>query len=181
MAKIAVIYYSSTGANYQLAQWAEEALKEAGAEVKLLKVRETAPMEAIESNPNWKKHYEETKDVPEASTDDLDWADGFVFSVPTRFGNVPAQVKQLLDEAGGLWAQGKLVNKVVTAMTSAQNPHGGQEQTLTALYTSMFHWGAIVVTPGYSAEEVFAAGGNLMAQARQWMEKEISKMMLKKL
>ena len=159
MAKIAVIYYSSTGANYQLAQWAEEALKEAGAEVKLLKVRETAPMEAIESNPNWKKHYEETKDVPEASTDDLDWADGFVFSVPTRFGNVPAQVKQLLDEAGGLWAQGKLVNKVVTAMTSAQNPHGGQEQTLTALYTSMFHWGAIVVTPGYSAEEVFAAGG----------------------
>lgn len=85
MAKIAVIYYSSTGANYQLAQWAEEALKEAGAEVKLLKVRETAPMEAIESNPNWKKHYEETKDVPEASTDDLDWADGFVFSVPTRF------------------------------------------------------------------------------------------------
>lgn len=115
MAKIAVIYYSSTGANYQLAQWAEEALKEAGAEVKLLKVRETAPMEAIESNPNWKKHYEETKDVPEASTDDLDWADGFVFSVPTRFGNVPAQVKQLLDEAGGLWAQGKLVNKVVTA------------------------------------------------------------------
>lgn len=66
--------------------------------MKLLKVRETAPMEAIESNPNWKKHYEETKDVPEASTDDLDWADGFVFSVPTRFGNVPAQVKQLLDE-----------------------------------------------------------------------------------
>lgn len=52
------------------------------------------------------------------------------------------------------------MNKVVTAMTSAQNPHGGQEQTLTALYTSMFHWGAIVVTPGYSAEEVFAAGGN---------------------
>ncbi|PKR78253.1 NAD(P)H:quinone oxidoreductase, type IV [Halalkalibacillus sediminis] len=160
MTKMAVFYYSSTGANYQLAQWAESALKEAGAEVKLVKIPETAPMEAIEQNPAWKKHYEETKDVPEASIDDLEWADGYIFSVPTRFGALPSQAKQFIDMAGGLWGEGKLVNKVVSGMTSAANPHGGQEQTLTNLYTSMYHWGAIVVPPGYSDNVIFGSGGN---------------------
>ncbi|RPF50146.1 NAD(P)H:quinone oxidoreductase [Aquisalibacillus elongatus] len=160
MAKIAVLYYSSTGANYQLAQWAEGALSEAGAEVKFLKIPETAPEDAIAQNPAWQKHYEATKDVPEASPDDLDWADGFIFSFPTRFGNVPGQVKQFMDICGGLWAQGKLVNKVCSAMTSAQNPHGGQEQTLSNFYTSMFHWGCIIAGPGYTDDVIFASGGN---------------------
>lgn len=160
MAKLAIIYYSSTGTNYKLAKWAEEAAKEAGAEVKVLKVPENAPQEAIEQNPAWKEHLEATKDVPEATNDDLEWADGYIFSVPTRFGNVPGQVKSFLDAAGGLWFQGKLVNKVVSAMSSAQNPHGGQEQTITNLYTTMFHWGAIVAAPGYSDNSIFGAGGN---------------------
>ncbi|WP_027963830.1 NAD(P)H:quinone oxidoreductase [Halalkalibacillus halophilus] len=160
MTKMAVFYYSSTGANYQMAQWAEQGLKEAGAEVKLVKIPETAPKEAIDQNPAWKKHYEATQDVPEAQVDDLEWADGYVFSIPTRFGNVPGQVKTFMDMAGGLWAQGKLVDKVVTAMSSAQNPHGGQEQTITNFYTSIYHWGGIVVAPGYTDEQIFAAGGN---------------------
>ncbi|MFD1017717.1 NAD(P)H:quinone oxidoreductase [Thalassobacillus hwangdonensis] len=160
MAKLAIFYYSSTGTNYKMAQWAEAAAKEAGAEVKLLKIPETAPMSAIEQNPAWKEHYEETKDVPEAKIDDLDWADGYIFSVPTRFGNVPAQAKQFFDMAGGLWFQGKLVNKVVSAMTSAQNPHGGQEATILNLYTTMFHWGAIIASPGYTDDSIFAGGGN---------------------
>ncbi|KGP90007.1 NAD(P)H:quinone oxidoreductase, type IV [Pontibacillus chungwhensis BH030062] len=160
LTNIAVVYYSSTGTNYKLAKWAEEAAKEAGAEVKLVRVAETAPEEAIAQNPAWKQHLEETKDVPVASNDDLEWADGFIFSVPTRFGNVPAQVKSFLDATGGLWFNGKLVNKVVSAMSSAQNPHGGQEQTITNLYTTMFHWGAIVAAPGYSDQSVFAGGGN---------------------
>ncbi len=63
--KLAMIYYSSTGTNYQLAKWAEEAAKEAGvAEVRLQKVKELAPKEAIAANEEWKKHLEETKDVP---------------------------------------------------------------------------------------------------------------------
>ncbi|MCT2535534.1 NAD(P)H:quinone oxidoreductase [Aquibacillus koreensis] len=160
MTNIAIFYYSSTGTNYQLSKWAEEALQESGAEVKVRKIKELAPEEAIAQNPAWKKHYEETKDVPEASMDDLEWADGIIFSVPTRFGNVPAQVKQFMDTAGGLWAQGKTVNKVVSAMSSAQNPHGGQEATILHLYTSMFHWGAIIAAPGYTNQELFAAGGN---------------------
>lgn len=158
--KLAIIYYSATGANYQLAQMAEEGAKEAGAEVKVLKVAELAPAEAIASNPAWKAHADATQDVPTASIDDLVWADAIIFSSPTRFGNIASQMKQYFDLAGGPWAEGKLVNKVVSAMSSAQNPHGGQEQTVLAMYTTMFHWGAIIASPGYTDGSIFAAGGN---------------------
>ncbi|WP_062049796.1 NAD(P)H:quinone oxidoreductase [Bacillus sp. JCM 19034] len=158
--KLAVIYYSSTGTNYQLAKWAEEGGKEAGAEVKVRKVPELAPQEAINSNEAWKAHYEQTKDVPEVTLDDLEWADALIFSVPTRFGNVPAQMKQFLDTTGGLWANGKLVNKVVSAMASASNPHGGHEATILSLYTTMYHWGAIIASPGYTDPIQFTSGGN---------------------
>ncbi|SDJ42407.1 NAD(P)H:quinone oxidoreductase [Salimicrobium halophilum] len=159
--KLAIIYYSSTGTNYQMAKWAKDEAEKQGAEVKLVRAPELAPMEAIEQNPAWKEHFEATKDVvPEAKVDDLEWADAFIISAPTRFGNVPAQIKQFFDMAGGLWAQGKLVNKVASAMSSAQNPHGGQEATILNIYTTMYHWGAIVVSPGYSDDAIFAAGGN---------------------
>ncbi|GIN62176.1 NAD(P)H dehydrogenase (quinone) [Robertmurraya siralis] len=158
--KLAVIYYSMGGTNYQLSKWAEEGAKEVGADVKVLKVPELAPESAIESNPAWKAHVEATKDVPEVTLDDLEWADAIIFSVPTRFGNMPSQMKQFLDTTGGLWFNGKLVNKVVSAMSSAQNSHGGQEATILSLYTTMYHWGAIVATPGYSDPVIFASGGN---------------------
>ncbi|CAM3499644.1 NAD(P)H:quinone oxidoreductase [Hydrogenibacillus schlegelii] len=158
--RVAVIFYSATGTNYRLAQAAARAAEAAGAEVRLRKVAELAPPEAIEQNPAWKRHVEATRDVPEARPDDLVWADVIVFSTPTRFGNVPSQLKQFLDTTGPLWAKGALVDKVVTAMTSAQNPHGGQEATLLSLYTTAYHWGAIVVPPGYTDPAVFAAGGN---------------------
>jgi NAD(P)H dehydrogenase (quinone) len=160
MVKLAVIYYSSTGINYQLSKWAEEAGKSAGAEVKVVKVPELAPEAAIASNPAWKAHVEETKDVPEATSADIEWADAIIFSVPTRFGVMASQMKQFLDTQGGLWASGKTVNKVVSAMTSAQNAHGGQEATILSLYTAMMHWGAILVPPGYTDQVIFGAGGN---------------------
>lgn len=158
--KLAVIYYSSTGTNYQLAKWAEAAAKENGVEVRLRKVKELAPQEAIEANEDWKKHVEATKDVQEASMDDLEWADAYIFCAPTRYGNLPSQLKQFLDTTGGLWFSGKLANKVVSGMTSASNMHGGQESTLLSLYKTMFHWGAIVAAPGYTDEAIFNAGGN---------------------
>jgi NAD(P)H dehydrogenase (quinone) len=158
--KLAVIYYSMGGTNYQLSKWAEEGAKEAGAEVRVLKVPELAPQSAIEGNPVWKATVEATKDVPEVKLDDLEWADAIIFSVPTRFGNMPAQMKQFLDTTGGLWFNGKLANKVVSAMTSAQNSHGGQEATILSLYTTMYHWGAIVAAPGYTDPVTFGAGGN---------------------
>lgn len=158
--KLAVIYYSATGTNYQLAQWAKVGAEEIGAEVKVLRVPELAPQEAIDSNPAWRAHVEATKDVPEVTLSDLEWADAYIFSVPTRFGNMAAQMRQFLDTTGGLWFHGKLANKVVSGMTSAQNPHGGQEATIHSLYTNMYHWGAIVVAPGFTDPAVFAAGGN---------------------
>ncbi|MBW8351586.1 NAD(P)H:quinone oxidoreductase type IV [Bacillus sp. IITD106] len=158
--KLAIVFYSMGGTNFQLAKWAEEGAKEAGAEVKVLKVQELAPDSIIERNEVWKSTVEATKDVPIATSDDLEWADAIIFSTPTRFGNIASQMKQFLDIQGGLWASGKTVNKVVSAMTSAQNPHGGQEATVLALYTSMMHWGAIIVPPGYTDQVLFGAGGN---------------------
>ena len=158
--KLAVVFYSMGGSNYQMAQWAAEAAKEAGAEVKLLKVAELAPQSVIDSNPAWKATVEATKDVPLATAEDLEWADAIIFSTPTRFGVMASQMKQFIDTMGGLCAQGKTVNKVVSAMSSAQNPHGGQEATILSLYTVMYHWGALVAAPGYTDPVVFAAGGN---------------------
>lgn len=158
--KLAIVYYSMTGTNYQLSKWAEEAALEVGAEVRLLKVQELAPIEAVNSNPVWKKLTEDTKDVPFATSEDLVWADAIIFSSPTRFGNVAGQIKNFMDQQGGVWAEGKLMNKVVSAMSSAQNPHGGQEQTIQAIYTTMMHWGAIIVAPGYTDPAIFKAGGN---------------------
>lgn len=157
---LAVIYYSATGTNYQLAKWAAESGRQAGAKVKVLRVAELAPQDAIDSNPAWKAHSEQTKDVPIATVEDLVWADAIIFSMPSRFGNIPSQMKQFLDMTGGVWSQGKLVNKVVSAMSSADNRHGGQESTIKALYTTMMHWGAIIAAPGYSDPSLFLAGGN---------------------
>lgn len=158
--KLAIVFYSMGGTNFQLSKWAKEGAEAAGAEVRLLKVQELAPESVIEGNEVWKKTVDATKDVPVATSDDLEWADAIIFSTPTRFGNVASQMKQFLDTQGGLWASGKTVNKVVSAMTSAQNPHGGQEATILALYTSMMHWGAIIAAPGYTDQVLFGAGGN---------------------
>ena len=158
--KLAVIYYSTTGINTQLARWAKEAGEEVGAEVRLLQVAELAPKEVIEKNPAWMANIKDTKDIPIATSDDLVWADAIIFSTPTRFGNVSSQIKHFLDLQGRIWAEGKLTNKVVSAMTSAQNPHGGQEATIHSLYTTFMHWGAIIVPSGYTDMSIYKAGGN---------------------
>jgi NAD(P)H dehydrogenase (quinone) len=158
--KLSIIYYSTYGSNVQLAKWAEEEALKLGAEVRVRQIQELAPQAVIDSQPAWKANQDATQDIPVASSDDITWADAVLFSVPSRFGNVPSQFKQFLDIQGGIWATGKTVNKAVSAMSSAQNPHGGQEATLLSLYTSMYHWGAIVVTPGYTDASVGLAGGN---------------------
>lgn len=158
--KLTIVYYSMTGTNFQLASWAKEAAEEVGAEVRMVKVQELAPKEAIQNNPAWQAQVEKEKDIKEANSEDLVWADAIIFSSPTRFGNVASQIKQFLDLQGGIWAAGKLVDKVVSAMSSAQNPHGGQEQTIQAIYTTMMHWGAIIVPPGYTDNSIYVAGGN---------------------
>ena len=158
MTKVAIIYYSATGTTYKLAKAVEEGAKEAGAEVRLLKARELAPEEAIASNEGWSAHRLETQNVPEASNDDLEWADAIILGTPTRYGLPTAQLKQFIDGTGPLWGQGKLVNKITSSFTSAATTHGGHETTLTALNNTFYHWGAIIVPPGYADGAQFAAG-----------------------
>ncbi|SDY79248.1 NAD(P)H:quinone oxidoreductase [Tindallia californiensis] len=158
--KLAIVYYSFTGTNQKMAKWAAEAAQKAGAEVKILKVKEVVPQAVIDADPMRKANDESSKDIPEVSNQDLEWADAFLFSFPTRFGMMPSQIKSFLDQTGPLWAEGKLANKVVSAMTSAQNQHGGQEATILSFYTMMYHWGAIVASPGYTDPVIFGAGGN---------------------
>lgn len=160
MANIAIIFYSSTGTNAKMAEAVAEGARAAGAEVRVRIVAETAPDAAIDSNPSWRAFVDSYADEPRAELDDLDWADGVIFGTPTRFGNVAAQLKQFLDTAGGLWFNGKLADKVYAGFTSAQNPNGGQESTLLALYNTIHHFGGYLVTPGYTDPKVFAAGGN---------------------
>ncbi|WP_121667535.1 NAD(P)H:quinone oxidoreductase [Mesonia aquimarina] len=159
--KLAIIYYSATGTNHQLAKEAESAAQKLGVkEIRLRRIEETVPEEVMKENEGWYNHYQQTKSIATASVDDLDWADAIVFSAPTRYGNLPSQFKSLLDATGGLWQKGKLVNKVVSGMTSAGNPHGGQETTLLSLYKTMMHWGAIIAAPGYCDPVLFETGGN---------------------
>lgn len=155
---VAVIYYSATGTTYQLAKAIESAAKAKGAEVRFRKVRELAPEEAIKSNEGWSQHRLETQDVPEASLDDLEWADAILFGTPTRYGLPAAQLKQFIDTTGPLWGQGKLANKIVSSFTSSATTHGGQETTLTALNNTFYHWGSIIVAPGYLDPIQFEAG-----------------------
>ena len=156
--KVSVIYYSATGSVYALAQSAVEAAEKAGAEVRLRKVHELAPKEAIASNEGWSKHALETDDVPEATADDVVWADAVIFGTPTRYGNVAAQLKQFLDTLGPQWSRGELADKVYTGFTSTGTNHGGQESTLLAMYNSFYHFGGIIVPPGYTDPSKFVDG-----------------------
>jgi NAD(P)H:quinone oxidoreductase type IV len=156
--KIAVIYYSSTGTVHELAEAVADGARKEGAEVRLLRVSELAPEEAIASNDAWSAHAAATKDIPIATQADVEWADAVVFGSPTRFGNIASQLKQFIDTLGGLWAQGKLADKIYSGFTATASAHGGQESTLLALYNSVHHFGGILVTPGYTDPVKFVDG-----------------------
>lgn len=158
MANVAVIFYSQTGTTYDLAKAVEEGAKNAGAETRLLKVAETAPPEAIKNNEGWAAFVEQTKDIPTATNDDLEWADAIIFGSPTRYGLPSAQLKNFIDQTGGLWARGALVNKIGSAFTTTATAHGGQEATILAINTIFYHFGMIIVAPGYVEASQFESG-----------------------
>jgi NAD(P)H dehydrogenase (quinone) len=158
--KLAIVYYSTYGTNHAMAEIAAAAARAAGAEVRVLRVAETAPADVVASQDAWKAQAEKTADMPVATPADMEWANAYLFSAPPRFGSVASQMRAFIDTLGGQWFSGALANKAVSAMTSAQNLHGGMETTLMGLYTTMMHWGAIIVAPGYTDQSIFAAGGN---------------------
>ncbi|MDA0565348.1 NAD(P)H:quinone oxidoreductase [Streptomonospora sp. S1-112] len=156
--KLSVIYYSATGTGYQIAREIADTAEKEGAEVRLLKVAELAPEAAIASNPAWAANAEATKDIAEATPDDVVWADAVVFGSPTRYGNVASQLKQFIDQLGPQWGQGLLADKVYSGFTSSSTLHGGQESTLLALSNTFYHFGGIIVPPGYTEASKFADG-----------------------
>jgi NAD(P)H dehydrogenase (quinone) len=159
-ARVLVAYYSATGDVHALAKAVAQGAADTGAEVRLRHVEELAPELLISQNQAWGRHRSEVTNEPTATLDDLEWADGIGFGTPTRFGNVAAQLKMFLDQAGRLWEEGKLINKVLTSFTSSQTDHGGQESTILALNNTFYHWGAIVLPLGYTVREAFNGGGN---------------------
>ncbi|MFK8025207.1 MAG: NAD(P)H:quinone oxidoreductase [Ilumatobacter sp.] len=157
--KIVIVYYSATGNLHALAAAIASGAESAGAEVRIRRVEELAPQEAIDSNSAWKEHLAWAEGHVElASLDDLDWADGIALGSPTRFGLPAAQLKQFIDQTGGLWYRNAFVDKVVTAFTSASTTHGGLESTTLAMLNTAYHWGALVMPLGYTGDEVKATG-----------------------
>jgi NAD(P)H dehydrogenase (quinone) len=156
--KVAIIYYSSTGTVHALALAAAEGAEKAGAQVRLRKVAELAAPEAIDANPAWGRHLRDTADVAEASLDDLAWADVVLFGTPTRFGNPTSQLRAFIESTGRLWREGKLADKVYSAFTASSTAHGGQESTILALGNTFYHWGGIIVPPGYTDPIQFKSG-----------------------
>lgn len=158
--RLAIVYYSTYGTNHRMAEIAAEAARAEGAEVRVLKAQETAPEGVVNGQDAWRAQAERTAHVPVATLEDMDWANAILISAPTRFGGMASQMRAFIDQLGPLWGRGGLANKAVSAMTSAQNPNGGQETTLMGMYTTFMHWGAILVPPGYTDPAIFASGGN---------------------
>ncbi|MEU8774958.1 NAD(P)H-dependent oxidoreductase [Streptomyces sp. NPDC048606] len=152
MTKVAVIYYSSQGNVHQLAVAAAAAAEKAGAEVRLRRTAELTTETVVPGNDtwnaNWAQHLDAVADIPEATLDDLEWADAVLWGTPGRYGLPAASLKQFIDQTLPLHSKRGLLNKVMSSFTSTATLHGGQESTLLALNNAFYHWGAIIVPPG---------------------------------
>ncbi|UCG65248.1 MAG: NAD(P)H:quinone oxidoreductase [Deltaproteobacteria bacterium] len=148
--KIKVVFYSMFGHIYNLAEAVAEGAREVeGAEVELLQVPELVPDDVLEKSGS-KKAREVFAHIPTAKPSDLEDADAIIFGTPTRFGNMCAQMRNFLDQTGGLWAQGALIGKVGSVFTSTGTQHGGQETTLTSFHITLLHHGMVIVGLPYS-------------------------------
>jgi NAD(P)H dehydrogenase (quinone) len=156
---VAVVYYSATGTIFTLADALRAGAADTGADVRMRQVEETAPPQAIARNDAWIAHLGGTAHIPVVTHDDLLWADAIVFGTPARFGNVASQLKQFMDTLSGLWMRDLLCDKVYSGFTSTASAHGGQESTLLALYNSVYHFGGVLVPPGYK-DHVHDSAGN---------------------
>ena len=145
MSKVLVLYYSSYGHIEKMAGAVAAGAREAGAEVAIKRVPELVPEDVAR-----KSGFKLDQAAPVATVDELADYDAIILGVPTRFGNMPAQMKNFLDQTGGLWAKGKLVGKVGSVFTSTATQHGGQESTILATHTVLLHQGMVIVGLPYT-------------------------------
>lgn len=148
--KVLVLFYSTYGHVYRMAQAVAEGAREVGGtEVIVKRVPETLSADILQAMGATEAQ-KAFADVPIATVDDLANVDAIIFGTPTRFGNMVGQMRQFLDATGGLWAQGKLVGKVGSVFTSTATQHGGQESTILSFHTTLLHHGMIIVGLPYA-------------------------------
>ena len=148
--KVRIVFYSMYGHIYRMAEAVAEGARELeGASVELLQVPELVPDDLLEKL-GAKKARKAFAHIPVAKPDDLADADAIVFGIPTRFGNMCAQMRNFLDQTGGLWQQNALVGKVGSVFASTATQHGGQETTIISSYVTLLHHGMVIVGLPYS-------------------------------
>ncbi|MDD5094417.1 MAG: NAD(P)H:quinone oxidoreductase [Dehalococcoidia bacterium] len=150
--KAKIIFYSMYGHIYTMAEAVAEGVREVeGATAELLQVPEIIP-DAILEKSGAMKARQAFAHIPIATPNDLVDADAIIFGTPTRFGNMCAQMRNFLDQTGGLWAKNALVGKVGSVFTSSATQHGGQETTITSFHTTLLHLGMVIVGLPYSED-----------------------------
>lgn len=145
MTKVLVLYYSSWGHMEQMANAAAEGARAGGADVTVKRVPELVPEEVAKQF-----HYKLDQAAPIADPNELADYDAIIFGTPTRYGMMAAQMKNFIDQTGGLWAKGALVGKVGSTMSSSASQHGGQESTNLSFHTVLLHHGMVVVGLPYA-------------------------------
>lgn len=148
MAKVLVLYYSSYGHIEKMAYAVAEGVKAAGAEAVVKRVPELVPDDVAKAS-----HFKTEQDAPVATVAELPEYDAIIFGTPTRFGIMAAQMKNFLDQTGGLWFQGKLIGKVGGVFTSTATQHGGQEATILTFLPYLLHQGMVIAGLPYSFQE----------------------------
>jgi len=145
LAKILVLYYSSYGHIERLAEEVAAGVRAAGSEATVKRVPETVPEDIAR-----KSGFKLDQKAPVAKVDDLANYDAVIFGTPTRFGNMAGQMKNFIDQAGGLWMKGSLIGKVAGVFTSSATQHGGQESTILTFLPVLMHLGFVIAGLPYS-------------------------------
>ncbi|ANB75965.1 NAD(P)H-quinone oxidoreductase [Paraburkholderia phytofirmans OLGA172] len=148
--RIQVVFYSMYGHIYRMAEAVAEGAREvADTDVSVYQVAELVPDEVLEKS-GAKAPRATFAHVPVATVEQLVNADAIIFGTPTRFGNMCAQMRNFLDQTGGLWMSGGLIGKVGSVFSSTASQHGGQETTITSFHTTLLHQGMVIVGVPYS-------------------------------
>jgi len=151
-ASVQVVFYSMYGHIYRMAEAVAEGVRSVpGVEVSLFQVPELVPQEVLEQSgaAAARKGFNH---IAVAKVDQMGEADAVIFGTPTRFGNMCAQMRNFMDQAGGLWMKGALIGKAGSVFTSSATQHGGQETTITSFHTTLLHLGMVIVGVPYSEQ-----------------------------
>ncbi|MHB1180404.1 MAG: NAD(P)H:quinone oxidoreductase [Sulfuricella sp.] len=149
MTKVLVLYYSMYGHIEAMAQAVAEGVREVdGADAVIKRVPEIIPEDQARAIG-----VKLDQSAPMATTDELSDYDAIIFGTPTRFGNMTAQMRNFLDQTGGLWTKGALIGKVGSVFTSSATQHGGQESTILSFHTNLLHHGMVIVGVPYSCAD----------------------------